>query len=199
MSKLAGSLSADGYQVINVDYPSTDFPIEELAATYISPAIEQCSAYSEVNFVTHSMGAILLRYWLKNSASVEIRRIVMLGPPNSGSQLVDKLDGVPGFFFLNGPAGLQLCTGADCMPKTLGRIEHETGVIAGSASFNPLYSSMLAGDDDGKVAIESARLEGMTDFIVLHHTHTWMMRASPVIEQVKYFLANGRFNHLPNE
>jgi len=206
MKKLIEPLGEAGYSVVNIDYPSTDYPIEELAGKYISPAIADCPANDTVHFVTHSMGGILLRYWLANAMTAEeqqrLGRAVMLGPPNHGSELVDKLGRVWGFYALNGPAGLELSTSNDSVPNQLAMGESlplEVGVIAGSASFNPLYSWLVPGKDDGKVSIESTKLDGMTDFIVMSHTHTWMMRAKPIIGQVIHFLEHGQFVHTDAE
>ena len=193
MNELAEALTADGYYTVNIDYPSTKFPIEILADTYISPALATCPAEGRVHFVAHSMGGIMVRYWLANNDTSRVGRVVMIAPPNHGSELVDKLGGVPGFALLNGPAGLQLSTAADSVPNTLGPVTVDTGIIAGDASFNPLYSWLIPGVDDGKVSIERTRLDGMSDFIVLHHTHAFIMGAEPVIGQVLLFLRAGAF------
>ena len=199
MRELAEELTQAGYQTVNVDYPSTNFPVEELADRYIPMAIESCAADSTVHFVTHSIGGILVRYWLANNDHSRVGRVVMLVPPNQGSELVDKLGGVRGFYLLNGPAGLQLGTDLASLPNTLGPIPVETGVIAGSKSFNPIYSAIIPGDDDGKVAVARTRLDGMTDFIVLRHTHTWITGAPPAQYQVRYFLEHGSFDHSVND
>ena len=199
MRELAEDLTQAGYQTVNVDYPSTNFPVEELADRYIPMAIESCAADSTVHFVTHSIGGILVRYWLANNDHSRVGRVVMLVPPNQGSELVDKLGGVRGFYLLNGPAGLQLGTDLASLPNTLGPIPVETGVIAGSKSFNPIYSAIIPGDDDGKVAVARTHLDGMTDFIVLRHTHTWITGAPPAQYQVRYFLEHGSFDHSVND
>ena len=199
MSELAEDLAQAGYQTVNVDYPSTNFPVEELADRYIPAAIEACAPDSTVHFVTHSIGGILVRYWLAHNDHSRVGRVVMLVPPNQGSELVDKLGGVRGFYLLNGPAGLQLGTDPASLPNTLGPIPVETGVVAGSKSLNPIYSAIIPGDDDGKVAVARTRLDGMTDFIVLRHTHTWITGAPPAQYQVRYFLEHGSFDHSVND
>ncbi len=195
MEVLEEALGSAAFDVVNTDYPSTDFPVEELAERYVSESIDACGDEGTVHFVTHSMGGILLRYWLEEHAPDRLGRAVLIAPPNQGSELVDKLGGVPGFKLLNGPAGLQLGTAPDSVPNQLGSARMDTGVIAGSASFNPIYSWLIPGDDDGKVSIERARLAGAADFIVMHHTHTFIMRAEPVLYQVEHFLKHGSFDH----
>ena len=194
MRAMEQQINAAGYRVVNVDYPSRSATVEVLAATYLPQAIAACEPAATIHFVTHSMGGILLRYWLSIDTVPGLGRVVMLGPPNHGSELVDKLQGVPGYSWLNGPAGYQLGTTPESLPQTLGAATFELGIIAGSFSFNPVYSSMIPGDDDGKVSVTSAKLAGMQDFVVLKRSHSWMMRADDVIYQTLYFLRHGLFD-----
>ena len=120
-------------------------------------------------------------------------RVVMLGPPNKGSQVVDELRSMPGFELINGPAGLQLGTENDSVPNTLGPADFEVGIIAGTSTINFFLSTMLPNPNDGKVSVESTKLEGMTDHISMPVTHPFMMKNEQVIKQVIYFLNNGVF------
>ena len=123
----------------------------------------------------------------------EIRRVVMLGPPNGGSEVVDRLGWLPPFRWINGQAGVQLGTSVAGLPSRLKTPAFELGVIAGDRSVNPLLSLMIPGADDGKVSVRRARVEGMRDFVRLHVTHTFMMRNRQVIRQTAHFLKTGRF------
>jgi hypothetical protein len=198
MVPLARALESAGYDVVNVGYPSRERPIEELAPLAIEEGISLCSSKEDlVHFVTHSLGGILVRYYLTTQVLPRLDKVVMLAPPNQGSEVVDRLRELPGFSFLNGPAGLQLGTDESSVPRSLGAVKFTLGVIAGDDSFNPILSSQLPDPDDGKVSVESTRVEGMTDFVVVPHSHTFIMRAPDVIEQVLFFLRTGSFNHEP--
>lgn len=188
-------LSERGYRVFNVGYPSTDHSIEHLAREELGPALERCCAGSNdtVHFVTHSMGGIVLRYYLEEHEIDELGRVVMISPPNQGTELADWLAENEFLGSILGPSVEQLGTGAESVPTRLGPIDFELGVIAGNRSLNPLFSRVIPGDDDGKVAVEATKVPGMTDFLVVPHSHTYIMLNDEVVEQVAYFLENGRF------
>lgn len=195
MSKMARALEEAGYQTCNIDYPSTEHPIETLASRFVGPAIAACNTHNEpVHFVTHSMGGIMVRYLAKNSLVSEIGRVVMLAPPNRGSEAVDALGDLWLFEWINGPAGQQLGTDSSSVPIVLDAVDFELGVIAGNSSFSPFLSTIIEGDDDGKVSVERAQVMGMTDFLVLPVTHTFIMRDAETIRQTLHFLENGVFS-----
>jgi len=197
--KMEKSLQSEGYTICNVSYPSTKHPIEKLVSNFVLPEIKKClkGENKTVNFVTHSMGGIIVRYIATQEHPFKIGRVVMLSPPNKGSEVVDTLGGLWLFRAINGPAGLQLSTSNESMPNALGEPDFELGIITGNKSINLILSSMIDGVDDGKVSIESAKLEGMKDFLVIEATHPFIMKNNVAIEQTKYFLKNARFKHPP--
>ncbi len=193
MKRIEWSLQEAGYTVVNLDYPSREFSIETLAESHLRPKLDALvlKPGGRVHFVTHSMGGIVLRCYLRDHPLPSLGRIVMLGPPNSGSEIADHLKSTWYYRTINGPAGQQL--GTDGLPGKLGPAPGETGIIAGDVSLNPFFSSWMPGPSDGKVSVARARLDGMADFLTVPYSHTWLMWREPVIDQVLEFLRTGRF------
>lgn len=194
MKEMESSLSSEGYSVVNHDYASRKNNIQVLAAEEIPAALSKCKPDEKINFITHSLGGIVLRQYLSTNSIKNIGRTVMLGPPNKGSQVTDKLKNVPGYKLINGPAGMQLGTDVESVPFSLGRAEFEVGIIAGTRSINLILSTMLPNPDDGKVSVENTKLEGMADHITIPVSHPFIMKDVKAINQAIFFLKNGRFN-----
>lgn len=193
MERLASSLEESGYYPVNYDYPSREHSIEKLADETIPDALAQCPDEAKIHFVTHSLGGILVRQYLSTNGIENMGRVVMLGPPNRGSQVIDTFQHVPGFEFINGPAGMQLGTGELSLPNRLGPANFELGIIAGTRSINLILSTALPNPDDGKVSVENTKLEGMADHIAVPVSHPFLMKDKEVIEQTIHFLKHGVF------
>lgn len=193
--KLENHLEEQGFCVVNIGYPSQDKTIQELSVDVIPTAIEHCRTLNagKIHFVTHSMGGILVRYFLEYNEVANIGRVVMLSPPNSGSEIIDKLKDTQILEWLNMPAAEQLGTSPGSIADTLDYPDYEVGIITGDRSINPILSMLIPGSDDGKVSVENAKLKGMKDFLVVHDTHPFIMNDESVIQQISFFIKNGVF------
>ncbi len=196
MQKMQQTLTTLGYTVANVDYPSRQQTIDVLAAEAIPRGLQMCRNQDAaiIHLVTHSMGGILIRQYLSEMGISNLGRVVMLAPPNHGSEVVDALRDVPGYHFLNGPAGLQLGTGGDSVPLQLGPVSVDVAVIAGTRSVNLALSTYLPNPDDGKVSVASARLDGMCAMLSVAVSHTFILQDDDVIAEVAQYLTSGRFS-----
>ncbi|PTB85832.1 alpha/beta hydrolase [Pseudidiomarina aestuarii] len=197
MDSMEKHLNKAGYKVCNIDYPSRKHRIENLTSEFVVPEIQQCfgDVLTPLHFVTHSLGGIIVRQLAVEHQQIKIGRVVMLSPPNQGSEVVDKLGTWGLFEWINGPAGKQLGTTEDAIPNQLGPATFELGIITGNRSINLILSTLIPGPDDGKVSIKNARLDGMQDFLVVEQTHPFIMANDTVQSQTLHFLQNGTFQH----
>ncbi len=190
-------LIRNGYGVINIDYASTRSSIpavaEEEVASAVTSAKEQ--GYERIHFISHSLGALVIRTYLQDHRLPEGSRIVMLAPPNQGSELADwAYHNFPQLSHMSGPAANQLGTRNHPFTSKLGRVSEEVGIIIGEKSWNPLSSKILPGPDDGAVTLDRAKLKEMRDFMVVPCNHSSIILDKSVRYQVVHFLQRGRFN-----
>ena len=194
MRGLAAFLESEGYKVLNAGYPSTRHSIEQLV-DIVHPDIARFLARSpgKVNFVGYSMGGLLIRAYLHKYPLSRTHRAVMLGTPNHGSQVADFIKDWRLYRWLYGPAGQQLVTGNHALSSSLGSVHYELGIIAGNKTIDPVSSRIIGLPNDGKVSIESTKLDGMREHIILPVTHTFFPGNRLVWEHVSRFLKNGTF------
>ncbi len=195
MAKIEARLVKEGYGVLNSSYDSTSDLITTLAESAVGAGVQYCEQQNAniIHFVTHSLGGILVRAYLQDREISRLGRIVMLAPPNQGSEVADLLQGYGAYELAMGPAGQALSTKPGGFLSQLKPIVGEIGIIAGNSTSDPWFSPLIPGEDDGKVSVERAKLEEMKDFLVVDSGHTFIMRNDEVIEQIIYFLAQGKF------
>ena len=198
MNAMEKALLQAGYKTVNLDYPSRKKTIEEIAEEEFALGIQLCeqAEMQKIHFVTHSMGGIVVRQAMARQRPENLGRVVMLSPPNKGSFVTDKLKNWWLYKWLNGPAGQNLGTEDESLPNRLGPVDYEVGVITGNRHwfFDAWFASYSPEEHDGKVSVEGARVEGMTDFLIVPETHPFIMNADKVIEQTIYFLRHGTFS-----
>jgi pimeloyl-ACP methyl ester carboxylesterase len=207
LEPLARRLREAGYAVVNYDYATTRADLDGHAselARRLPEFVDRAAGgtptgavppISKVHFVTHSLGGIVVRKLLAEHTIANLGRVVMLAPPNRGSELADTLREVGILEWSLGPAAVELGTREGDAPRSLGPVAFECGVIAGDVNFNPFGKLIFDGPNDGKVSVDGAKVDGMTDFLVVHHGHTFLMNAKDVQDQVVLFLRTGRFDH----
>lgn len=196
MERMRRALEGEGYKVVNRGYPSRKAETGVLCRQAVGQALADpaLEGVSRIHFVTHSLGGILVRQYLKDIRDQRIGRVVMLGPPNQGSEVADRLRGWWLYQWINGPAGQQLATDPDSVPNRLGPVEFELGVIAGRWSINWINSLMIEGPDDGKVSVARTRVDGMREQVVVPVAHPFLMKNRRVIRLTRRFLRHGTFS-----
>jgi len=181
MKKLEKVLNKDGYQPININYPTRNDKIEDIVEKYLKTELkEKClDRNRKINFITHSMGGILVRYFLASNKLDNLGKVIMLAPPNKGSETANKWANRKIGKYILGPAISQLTSFKNSFVNNLPKPSYELGIIAGKY--------------DGKVSIEKTQLEGAKDFLIVPRFHTFIMNANEVTAAIELFLKKGSF------
>lgn len=196
MHGLAEFLKKHNYLVLNVSYPSTRLPIEEIVEC-IHPQIDTFArqVQGRMYFIGYSMGGLVIRAYLCKYMPDNMGRVVMIGTPNHGSEVADVLQRRWLYRTCYGPAGQQLITALPEAERLFGDVAYELGVIAGNRSLDPISSFIIGQPNDGKVSIRSTCLEGMKDHIVIPATHTFFPSNHTAWRLALNFMQNGEFTH----
>jgi pimeloyl-ACP methyl ester carboxylesterase len=195
MRSLARFLKSQGYPVLNVDYPSTRVPLESLVEHINEQVVDfNQDLQRKIHFVGYSLGGLLTRGVIRRHRPSNLGRVVQLAPPNQGSEVADFWENNFLYKWIFGPAGQDLGAKEKNFSRILGPVDFELGVIAGNRTWDPISSLMIKGPDDGKVSVESTRVSGLTDHIVIPSTHTFIIYNRQAWKQTVHFLEHGKFS-----
>lgn len=193
MAKLGGYLRKHGFETWSQTYPSRNHSIAYLASALTEQLVD-VAGDRPLHAVTHSMGGIVVRHL--QDPRLRWSRIVMLAPPNRGSQLAASMVRNPLFRFFYGPAALELgeASGWPMPPAPF-------AVIAGTRSLAlSNVTSWTVGrrfppgvKNDGTVAVEETKLDQMAAFAEVDATHTWIMNSEHVRHLIVTYLSEGSF------
>lgn len=196
MKTLEKAFLKEGYQVINIGYPSRKKHIQDITPLVFDEINKFTQATNgKMHFVAYSMGCLVVRELLARHPIANIGNIVLLAPPNHGSEVADFLKDNFLYQYFYGPAGYELTTHF-ARQNPFPSIPYPFGVIAGNVCLDPISYWVLPKGNDGKVTIESTKLEGMRDHLVLPCSHTFIIYNKTAIEQTSYFLKNSQFKPL---
>lgn len=200
MKPVEMALQKKGYETLSITYPSRDRNLNGIAAYLREKQLteEFWKAAGEVHIVTHSMGGLVARRYLdvyEGQIPMEkLGRVVMLAPPNRGSEVADTIHKLPLYKWYYGPAGEELTT--EAQSKNGSDIYYDLGIVAGTKEWPYIVAAFVVpGKSDGRVSVEKTKLEGMKDHITVNGTHTFIMDRPDVHDQILYFLKEGKFKH----
>lgn len=193
MKKLAVYLEKDGYDVINLNYPSTTYKIEELTEIINEKISKRVTDDKKIHFVGYSMGGLMVRALIHKYNYKNLGKVVQLAPPNQGSEVADFVKNFWPYRKIFGPAGQQLVTDQSATKHLFGEVSYELGIIAGNATIDPISSLIIPGENDGKVSVKRTKLVGMKDHIVVRVSHTFFPSSKEVQKQTLHFLNYGKF------
>lgn len=197
MNGLAKFLVQSGFQVLNLNYPSTKYHIESLAdITNKNIDAFNVKSMNKLHFVGYSMGGLVIRAYIKKYKPSNLGRVVMIGTPNQGSEVADFLKNYLLYKKLYGPAGQQLITDQRSFHNIFAKTNFELGIIAGNKSINPIASYIINKPNDGTVSVDSTKLDGMKEHITLPCNHFFFPYSRAMWKHVLSFIQYGKFEHL---
>ena len=194
---LASRLEDADYHVHRIEYSSLDQQPAEIV-TDISKQINKCclGQFKKIHFVGHSLGGLIIRAYLQQHKVDNLGRVVLIGTPNKGSEVADHFSD-SWLIELLGPTAQSLGTGKNSFPNSLLPPYYPLGVIAGEND-SILKNLIIPEKNDGLVSVSSAKVEGMTDFILINTSHSMMRYNSEVAEQTIEYIKNGSFSRIKN-
>ncbi len=194
------AVQKEGYKTFSITYPSTDKNLDGIAAYLREKHMtkEFWQSAEKVHVITHSMGGLVARRYLDTykdkTPEGKLGRVVMLAPPNQGSEVSDLIHKLPPYQWYYGPAGNELTTDAQSQNKS--DIYYDLGIIAGTKEWPYFVAAFVTpGKSDGRVTVEKTKLKGMKDHVTVNGTHTFIMDRPDVHKQVLHFLKEGEFEH----
>ena len=205
MNNIATMLRTKGkYNVFNVSYPSTRGKVEDHAKS-LANIISGLDGITEINFVCHSLGNLIVRHWLHDAndpitklcKEKRIGRMVMLGPPNHQPEIANKAAWLDVTKQIGGKALAQLAKEWKTLEPNLATPTFDFGILAGGKNNESGYNPLIPGDDDMVVSVASTKLQGAKDFRLLPVKHTFMMNDKTVHEYTLKFLQKGWFEDAP--
>jgi len=201
MRSIANDLEDFAYQTVSISYPSTSMNIPEIAENYLPAAIAECKqgGAEQIHLVSHSMGGIVVRQYLQTNHLPLGGKVVMLSPPNQGSELSEKFGDAGWYQHIVGPAGVSLSKKESGIISTLKAVKEPVGIIAAYRDWSLWPSAWLPAPNDGTVSVESMALAEMDDFVLINSGHAMMRFNSVTHQQIRYFLATGEFYHSEKE
>ena len=204
LNHITDTLEKEGYSGINIQYPTTEDTVEEITEKYIAPNIDSVVKTVEeenilrrkqglpeikINFIVHSMGTGILRYYLKTHKLNNLGKVVFISPPSHGSQLSDNpiSDIIKDTL---GEAVKQFKTSSDSFVNSLGEPDYQCYVMIGNKSGNFLYSILIPGIDDGMVPFKTSRLNNCNYKVIENATHTSILKDKRTLNEIADYLKN---------
>ena len=189
-TELQRVLEPDDYTFINFDYPSTQQSISDFA-DQLQEVIATLDGIEHIHLIGHSMGGLVVRRWCQQYSDPRMRRLLMIGTPNSGAEMASMLKKNLLFQLILGPSGQQLVADPEEFISTLPLPTMEYAVIAGAKGTPDGFNPLIPGDDDGVVTVQSARLPGAVDYLAVRALHSFQPWNPEVMEATRRYLSSG--------
>jgi hypothetical protein len=195
MDKICKELKHEGYETDNYTYPGFTESIDSIGHDLFVKVKQE--NYDTVSFVTHSMGALVVRSMYKyldtNKHFPFIYRFIMLAPPNKGTEVADFFSS-SSFKSILGPNVTLMRTDSNSYAIKLPIPTCEVGLIVGIKGKKPWFNPFMTDDNDGTVTMKSAILGNEKEIATVKSMHILMPLKKKVVALVIRFMKSGTFS-----
>jgi pimeloyl-ACP methyl ester carboxylesterase len=194
MEVLKAYLNDFGYKGYTVNLPTMFSSFETIYESFKKQLLNiDTTNYASIHLVGHSMGGLIIRYYLSKHKVPKLGRCVFIGTPNQGTRLADIGMEVPlAARVLKPIRALHSNTLAIDLPQN--EPIPDIGIIAGT-NHRLITGGFLKKPNDGRVEVAATKLEAplMKDFIALNYLHTKIHKEKVTAELIYHFLEFGKF------
>lgn len=199
MGQIYKGLTHEGYTAENYTYPSFKENLDSVGMDLYRKV--KADNFDTVSFVTHSMGALVVRSMYQYLDSTVcfpfIYRFVMLAPPNKGARYADFFAKSPLKGVL-GPNVNLMRTDSDSYALKLPLPTCQVGLIIGTRGSKHGFNPFLDDDNDGTVTVKNAVLGVEQDIVMIRSMHRLMPCKKKAVNLVIRFMRLGEFSDLGN-
>lgn len=195
MEKIREAVQNEGFTTEIYVYKSLIDDVDSVSLNLIQTI--QKEKFDTVSFVTHSMGALVVRSMYEKLDSLSgfpfVHRIVMIAPPNNGSPIADFFSQFKFVKYIIGPNINNLTTN-----KITGASKYpiptcEVGLIAGSFGGKRGFNMFINSDNDGVLIPENTKMGIEKDVVFVKSWHVGLLFNKKVIRYVNNFIQQGKF------
>lgn len=181
-----------GFQTLNFPYNQSIHSFDAISSQLIDFIKEKVKT-KRYHLIGHSLGSVIIRDIFRKDYPKGLGKVVMLAPPNRPAHLAKLLKGNPIYRWATGDSGQKLSEEEFYNNLPIPLVPF--GVIAGDKGQKLTFSE----PNDGVVTVESTKLEGMADWVLLNHGHTFIMNCRDTFEYSLRFLETGSFQEIPKD
>ena len=189
---LEPALRKAGFKFVDLGAPSPERTVEEQVEAIAQRVFSD--GEGELYFIGHGRGGIVLRYYLGHDRPAHAARFLLIGVPNRGGTAPERSGAVLVYDLLwGGNEGHRLASSRHDFWQTLPPLPCPFGVLAGGTGKAKGMRPSLAGDNDGEVTTDEARLDGAEDVQLLPFRHAGLLIQPEAVASAVRYLETGRF------
>lgn len=191
-------LTAQGYNVAAINYPSTRKPIK-YHIRQLEFFLNHCEDVSKVSFITKGAGCLLLRKLISNSygwqENFKIDKIININPINRGSDFFEIASKCTPLNWIYGPM-LKECSPQEALSFSKLPAEIDLGLIFCETWMDKLFAPIVKKFGSLPLKFETDEYSFSENFVKIPNTYFNVLNNPEVTEACVNFLKNGNFKDI---